>query len=56
MSDVLPVEWFSNGDVSEICDFQDEMDEDQETQQTSVDNYTGVAIKVGVFVMVYSVR
>jgi hypothetical protein len=30
-----------------ISAFQDEMDEDEETQQTSVENYTGVAIKVG---------
>ena len=28
------------------------MDEDEEPQQTSVDNYTGVAIKVRVVVMV----
>ena len=39
-----------------FADFQDEMDEDEETQQTSVENYTGVAIKVGVFVVVYSVH
>lgn len=32
------------------------MDEDEETQQTSVENYTGVAIKVGVVVMDYSDR
>lgn len=31
------------------------MDEDEETQQTSVENYTGVAIKVCV-VLVSSVR
>jgi len=31
------------------------MDEDEETQQSSVENYTGVAIKVGV-VVVCSVR
>ena len=28
------------------------MDEDEETQQSSVDNYTGVAIKVGVVAVV----
>jgi len=32
------------------------MDEDEETQQSSVENYTGVAIKVSVVVMVYSDR
>jgi len=32
------------------------MEEDEETQQSSVENYTGVAIKVWVAVMVYSVR
>lgn len=35
---------------------QDEMEEDEETQQSSVDNYTGVAIKVGIAVIIYSVR
>lgn len=29
------------------------MDEDEEAQQTSVENYTGVAIKVGVVAMVF---
>lgn len=32
------------------------MDEDEETQQSSVDNYTGVAIKVGVVLIVCSVH
>ena len=32
------------------------MDEDEETQQTSVENYTGVAIKVSFIVIVCSVR
>jgi len=33
--------------------FQDEMDEDDETQQSSVENYTGVAIKVRIIAMVF---
>jgi len=32
------------------------MDEDEETRQSSVENYTGVAIKVRVVITVCSVR
>ena len=32
------------------------MDEDEEMQQSSVENYTGVAIKVSIVITVYSDR